>query len=62
MERILQKNKVNDLHSATCPIPPEMLDYLETERDAIIMKLRKIDTLLIRHGRLQRETVPRRVR
>ena len=43
-------------------IPPDMLDYLATERDAIIMKLRKIDQLLIKNGRLHRETIPRRIR
>lgn len=38
------------------------LDDKEAERDRVIMKLRQLDRLLIRFGRRQQETLPRRVR
>lgn len=38
------------------------LTHLEVERDALIMRLRQIDRELIRHGRLNGETIPRRSR
>ena len=38
------------------------LDYLETERQITIMRLRAIDKQLVRAGRLQRETLPTRIR
>jgi len=46
-------------------INPTLLAFLkdkEQERDALIMRLRSIDALLIEHGRLRHETLPRRVR
>lgn len=38
------------------------LDQQEAERDALIMRLRQIDKVLVEFGRLKRETLPRRVR
>ena len=38
------------------------LDLLEADRDALIMRLRAIDRVLIAHGRLAGETLPRRRR
>lgn len=40
----------------------EWLDDQESERDMLIMRLRRIETNLVRHGRLKRETLPRRSR
>lgn len=40
----------------------DLLDYYEARRDQLIMDLRYIDKQLVRHGRLRRETLPRRCR
>lgn len=38
------------------------LDDKENERDALIMRLRKLERILVEHGRLKSETLPRPVR
>lgn len=40
----------------------EWLDYLQTQRDALIMQLRAVERPLVRYGRLKTETLPRRSR
>lgn len=40
----------------------EWLDDLMHERETVIMRLRQLDDVLVRHGRLRVETLPRRVR
>ena len=44
--------------------PPldEWLDLLAAEREIVIQRLRQIDRVLVRHGRLRRVTLPRRLR
>jgi hypothetical protein len=45
------------------PLPiVEYLDELEDERRYIIARLRRIDVRLMRYGRLNRPTLPERVR
>ena len=38
------------------------IDYLETRRQIVIMELRALDRVLIRAGRLRRETLPTRAK
>ena len=40
----------------------DWLDFVEGERDRTIAKLRQLDGILVKHGRLKVETLPRRVR
>lgn len=40
----------------------EWLDYLQTRRETLIVELRAIDQLLVRHGKLKYPTLPKRVR
>lgn len=40
----------------------DWLTALEGERDAVIMRLRQIERILIKYGRLPEESLPRRVR
>ena len=46
----------------TTPNVNEWLDYLQIQRDALIMQLRAIERPLVQHGRIRAETLPRRVR
>ena len=43
-------------------LPGAFLDYLMARRAALIMELRQIDGVLVESGRLQHETLERRVR
>lgn len=47
--------------AAAVPLPV-WLDALENERDALIMRLRGIDSILVTYGRLRHETISRRIR
>lgn len=38
------------------------LDLLEVERNALIMRLRALDAVLVSNGRLKNETISRRIR
>jgi hypothetical protein len=55
-------------HEADGQEPPEFvplaiwLESLEWERDAVIMRLRQIERVLVQYGRLDGETLPRRVK
>ena len=51
-------------HDETAPyvLLDVWLADLQNERDCIISRLRHIDKVLIENGRLQNETIPRRVR
>lgn len=40
----------------------EWLSNLENERRTLIARLRHIDSVLMKYGRLKRETIPERVR
>jgi hypothetical protein len=40
----------------------EWLEWMMLERDQVIARLRYLDRVLIRHGRLRQETLERRVR
>ena len=48
------------------PEPPdvmrEWLDDMMREREAVIMRLRQIDEVLVRHGRIRSETIGKRMR
>lgn len=43
-------------------VQDDWLDYLQSKRDALIMELRAIDQILVKHRRLRNETLPRRIR
>lgn len=40
----------------------EWLDDLTVQRDTLIMRLRQVEKVLVRYGRLKKETLPRRWR
>lgn len=60
VERMLERDEGDER-----PGPPaleEWLDYLEMRREVIIRELRHIDGVLVRHGRLNQNTLDRRTR
>lgn len=61
VERMLYNEGEQPDPETTVPLH-DWLDTLEAERDAVIMRLRQIDRVLVKHGRLKSETIPRRSR
>lgn len=61
VERMLYNEGEGPDPETTVPLA-DWLDTLEAERDAVIMRLRQIDRVLVKHGRLSSETIPRRNR
>lgn len=57
-----RNGSADDRREIDRPESETWLDYLEHRRDALIMELRWIDELLIQSGRLEKETIRRRVR
>ena len=51
-------------HDEAAPFVPleAWLADLQNERDCIISRLRHIDKVLIEHGKIKDETIPRRIR
>lgn len=44
------------------PNMAEFLDYLEADRQSLIIRLRAIDRVLVQHGRLRAYTLPKRIK
>lgn len=58
----LKETNEKGLYPAIPATLSELLDYYEVRRDQLIQDLRYIDRQLVKHGRLKRETIPRRIR
>lgn len=60
VRRLLPRREPEDTGSA---VPfSEWLDDKENERDVLIMRLRHVERLLIKNGRLKVESLPKRIK
>ena len=58
--RILGENRQTTANSTLSN--EDWLDFLSQERNRCIDRLRDLDKILVKHGRLRRETLPKRAR
>ena len=49
------------MHTASVTLD-EWLEDMEDERDALIMRLRRLEKRLVRYGRLRSESLPRKMK
>lgn len=63
VQRMLQREPDDDGDERRpSPALAEWLDYVEVERETLIRRLRHLDAILVKHGRLNGQTIPRRQR
>jgi len=60
--RLLRRGEAHEVPDAGALALADWLTALEGERDVVIMRLRQIERILVKYGRLADETLPRRVR
>jgi len=60
--RLLKRGEAHEPPDVGALSLADWLTALEGERDVVIMRLRQIERILVKYGRLADETLPRRVR
>ncbi len=60
--RLLKRGEAHEPPDVGALALADWLTALEGERDVVIMRLRQIERILVKYGRLPEESLPRRVR